>query len=67
MKTVSIEVSDEVADGLVKMDRQKRNLLLKFVTDMEKDLDWRNVFAKTAEQAKKQGLTDDKLEKLLKK
>ena len=67
MKTVSIEVSDEIADRLLKMDGQKRNLLFKFIADLEKDVDWRKVFTTTAEQAKEQGLTEEGLDKLLEK
>ncbi len=67
MKTVSIELNDDLADWLVKMDSQKRNVLLRFLNNLEKETDWKKTFAKTAEQAAKQGLTEEKLNELLKK
>jgi len=67
MKTISIELNDDIADWLIRMDNQKRNSLLKILNTLEKETDWKKIFAKTAEQAAKQGLTEEQLNKLLKK
>lgn len=66
MKTITIELNDEVADKILAMDNAKRLLAFKFITDLEKKSDWKKLFAKTAEQAERQGLTDEKLSELLK-
>ncbi|MBY0436417.1 MAG: hypothetical protein K2U26_20165 [Cyclobacteriaceae bacterium] len=65
MKTITVELNDEVADRILAMDKAKQLLAFKFVSDLEKQEDWKTIFAKTAEQAKKQGLTDEKLNELL--
>lgn len=66
MKTITIELNDEVADRFLSMDKAKRLLALKFITDLEGVNDWKKVFIKTAEQAKVQGLTEENLNDLLK-
>ncbi len=66
MKTITIELNDEVADKILSMDNAKRLLAFKFVTDLEKKNDWKRLFLKTAENAEKLGLTDEKLKDLLK-
>ena len=65
MKTISLEVSEEVAEKLMAMDKDKRQLALKFITDIDKKTSWKELFIKTSDQAKKQGLTEKKLKDLL--
>jgi hypothetical protein len=67
MKTITLELSEDVANRLLAMDDQKRSLMLKFITSMEARGQWKELFIKTAEQAAKQGLTEDILKDLLKK
>lgn len=65
MKTISLEVSEEVAEKLLAMDKEKRQLALKFITDLDKKTNWKELFIKTSNQAEKQGLTEKKLKHLL--
>jgi len=65
MKTITIELNDEVANRILAMDKAKQLLVFKFVSDIEMRDDWKEVFLKTSEQAKKQGLTAEKLNELL--
>ena len=65
MKTISLELNDEVAERLLAMDNLKRSIMLKLITDP--DISWKELFIKTAENAEKQGLTEEKLHELLKK
>lgn len=58
MKTISFEVSEDVAEKLLAMDNEKRQLALKFITDIDKKTSWKELFIKTSDQAKKQGLTE---------
>ena len=67
MKTISLELSEEVAERLLAMDNLKRSIMLKFITDPEIQTSWKELFIKTAENAEKQGLTEEKLQELLKK
>ena len=66
MKTITIELNDDVADRFLSMDKAKRLLAMKFITDLEKHSSWKELFLKTAEQAEKQGMTEEKLQDLLK-
>jgi orotidine-5'-phosphate decarboxylase len=65
MKTITVELNDEDADLILAMDKAKQSLAFKFVSNLEKREDWKTVFTETAEQAKKQGLTEEKLNELL--
>ncbi len=67
MKTISLKLNEEVADKLLSMDDKKRSLILKFITDTDNQNSWKELFIRTAEQAEKQGLTEEKLRDLLKK
>jgi hypothetical protein len=67
MKTISLKLAEDVADKLLSMDDSKRSLILKFITDMDDRKSWKDLFNKTSEQAKKQGLTEEKLDQLLRK
>ncbi len=67
MKTISLQLNEEVADRLLSMDDTKRSLILQFITDMDDKISWKELFVRTAEQAEKQGLTEAKLRDLLKK
>jgi hypothetical protein len=67
MKTITLEVSDRVAERLLAMDDLKRAFILKLVTDIDVQKSWKELFIKTAENAEKQGLTEEKLRELLKK
>ncbi len=67
MKTISLEVNEDVAEKLLAMDSNKRSLFLKFFTDLAEKGNWKDLFIKTAEQAEKQGLNEEKLKELLKK
>ncbi len=66
MKTITIELNDEVADRFLSMDKAKRLLAMKFITDLEKQSNWKELFLKTASQAEKQGMTEARLKDLLK-
>ncbi len=67
MKTISLELNEEVAERLLAMDDLKRSMMLKLITDMDIQTSWKELFIKTAENAEKQGLTEEKLQELLKK
>jgi hypothetical protein len=67
MKTITIDVSDSVAERLLAMDNVKRSLMLKLITDVDIQNSWKELFIKTAENAEKQGLTEEQLQELLKK
>ena len=65
MKTISLEVNEDVAEKLLAMDSNKRSLFLKFFTDMAEKGNWKDLFIKTAEQAEKRGLKEQELNKLM--
>ena len=67
MKTISLELNEEVAERLLAMDDLKRSLMLKLITDMDVQTRWKELFIRTAENAEKLGLTEEKLQELLKK
>ena len=67
MKTITIEVNDELADRFNKISKTKREGLLKILIDRtisSKSLS--DLLEFTALQAQKQGMTEDKLKELLK-
>ena len=59
MKTVLLELEDDIADWLLSMDTEKRSLFLKLMNELEKESDWKKVFIKTSDQAEKQGLNNE--------
>ena len=67
MKTITLEVNEDVAEKLLAMDSNKRSLFLKFFTDRVEKGNWKDLFIKTAKLAEKQGLNEEKLKELLKK
>ena len=67
MKIISLELTDDIADWLMGMDSRKRLLILKFMNSLERESDWKRLFVQTSDQAKKQGLTEDELNRILKK
>jgi|GEM_PF-6342784 len=68
MKTITFEVSDEVADKFNAIEKIKREMLLKFLVDRMTDTSsLSDLLAFSAAQAKQQGMNDELLEQLLKK
>lgn len=67
MKTITLQVSDPVAERLLAMDDLKRSFMLKLITDLDVQKNWKELFIKTADNAEKLGLTEEKLKELLKK
>jgi hypothetical protein len=59
MKTVLLELEDDIADWLLSMDNVKRSLFLKLMNELEKESDCKKVFIKTSDQAEKQGLNNE--------
>jgi len=68
MKTITFEVSDEVADKFNAIEKIKREMMLKFLVDRMTDTSsLSDLLAFSAAQAKQQGMNDELLEQLLKK
>jgi hypothetical protein len=68
MKTITLEVSDELADKFNTLEKMKREMMLKFLVDrMTDSSSLSDLLAFSAEQAKQQGMTDGILKQLLKK
>jgi hypothetical protein len=53
-----------VAERLLAMGDLKRSMMLKLITDVDVQASWKELFIKTAENAAKQGLTEEKLQEL---
>lgn len=67
MKTITLEVSDPVAERLNKMSAKEKNALTEAITRLvtnRKSLE--EIMHEASEQARKNGLTPDILEELLK-
>jgi hypothetical protein len=64
---ISLDLNEEVAERLLAMDELKRSFLLKLITDVDVQSSWKELFIRTAENAEKLGLTEEKLQELLKK
>jgi hypothetical protein len=67
MKTISFEVNDELADKFNKMSKEKRDTLLKILLDrITSTTSLSDVLKFSALQAEQQGMTEEKLNELLK-
>jgi hypothetical protein len=64
---ISLDLNDEVAERLLAMYELKRSFMLKLITDVEVQMNWKDIFIRTAENAANLGLTEEKLQELLKK
>jgi predicted metal-dependent phosphotriesterase family hydrolase len=67
MKTISLQLPDDIADKLLSVEDNKRALIFKFIIEMVEGNNWKDLFNKTSDQAKRQGLTEEKLDELLSK
>ena len=68
MKTLTIELEDELARKFNRVAKEKRDMLLKiWVERVTSSQSLSDLFEFTAEQAKRQGLTEERLTELLKK
>lgn len=69
MKTISLELEDDLADKFDQLSKDKRDVLLKIwverVISSSKSLS--DLLEFSATQAEKQGITEEKLNELLKK
>ncbi len=67
MKTVKIELADDLAEKLNRVSKEKRDLLLKIWIDrITSSGSLSDLLEFSAIQAQKQGLTDEDLKELLK-
>jgi len=68
MKTITLELEDNLADKLSRVSKEKRDMLLKIwverITSSSKSLS--DLLEFSALQAHQQGMTDEKLKELLK-
>ena len=67
MKTITLDVSDELAERFNKMSKMKREVLLKILLDrITSSASLSDLLEFSALQAEKQGITEEKLKELLK-
>lgn len=67
MRTITLNVSDELADRFDKMNKEKREALLKILLDrITTSASLSDLMEFSALQAEKQGMTQEKLKELLK-
>ncbi|MBY0434743.1 MAG: hypothetical protein K2U26_11590 [Cyclobacteriaceae bacterium] len=67
MKTITLEVSDELADKFNTIEKNKREIMLRLLVDrMTDSSSLSDLLAFSAKQAEKQGMNDELLKKLLK-
>jgi hypothetical protein len=67
MKTITLEVSDELADKFNNIEKIKREMMLKLLVDrMTDSSSLSDLLAFSATQAEQQGMNDKLLEELLK-
>ena len=67
MKTITFEVSDELADKFNTIEKIKREMMLQVLVDrMTDSSSLSDLFAFSATQAEQQGMTDELLKELLK-
>ena len=67
MKTISLDVNDELAERFNKMGKVKREALLKILVDrITSSTSLSDLLEFSALQAEKQGMTEEKLKELLK-
>jgi hypothetical protein len=67
MKTITLEVSDELADKFNNIEKIKREMMLKLMVDrMTDSSSLSDLLAFSATQAEQQGMNDTLLEELLK-
>ena len=67
MKTITLDVNDELAERFNKMGKVKREALLKILVDrITSSTSLSDLLEFSALQAEKQGMTDEKLKELLK-
>ena len=68
MKTITLEVSDELADKFNTIEKIKREMMLQVLVDrMTDSSSLSDLLAFSATQAEQQGMTDELLKELLKK
>ena len=68
MKTITLEVSDELADKFNNIEKIKREMMLRFLVDrMTDSTSLSDLLTFSATQAEQQGMTDELLKELLKK
>ena len=67
MKTITLEVSDELADRFNTIEKNKREVMLRLLVDrMTDSSSLSDLLAFSATQAEQQGMKDELLKKLLK-
>ena len=67
MKTITLEVSDELADKFNTIEKIKREMMLQVLVDrMTDSSSLSDLLAFSATQAEQQGMTDELLKELLK-
>lgn len=67
MKTITLEVSDELADKFNTIEKIKREMMLKVLVDrMTDSSSLSDLLTFSATQAEQQGMTDELLKELLK-
>ena len=68
MKTITLEVSDELADKFNTIEKIKREMMLQLLVDrMTDSSSLSDLLTFSATQAEQQGMTDELLKELLKK
>ena len=68
MKTITLEVSDELADKFNNIEKIKREMMLRFLVDrMTDSTSLSDLLTFSATQAEQQGMTDELLKELLNK
>ncbi len=67
MKTITLEVSDELADKFNNLEKMKREMMLQFLVDrMTDSSSLSDLLSFSAKQAEQQGMDDKLLKELLK-